>query len=597
MAKGLNEAWKRRVHPRLRVMLNSSPTVNAQRAVATGCLVVGGPAAKKAKPLEIVPASEVKPQTARIKDLDPKDKQRNDVLVSVFVRKRSKIDIPGERAKLDNEFAMARIPLDELKEWAKRPEIGFFEQAENLKQPGAMRLATGRDPPQRKESITKGVKLHRDGKGVLIGVVDVEGFDWLHPDFTDQNDPNKKSRFIRIWDQGRSNGKCPRDRYADRHPDRDARNGPWAQFDYGVEITSEDMEKARKEAGEVHVSPHDLEPQSQMIPGSHGIHVASIAAGNSGVASKAEIAAVLVSIPSEDTERRKSFYDSTRLLDAVNYLLAVAEELDNRQISINVSLGTNGHAHDGSSTLDRWIEALLAKPGRSLCVAAGNAGQEREEHPGDFGYMLGRIHTSGQIHAKGLKHDIEWIVQGNGVTDVSENELEFWYESQDRIDVSIKSPGGEWIGPISPGEYIENMQLGAADMLLSIYNELYNPTNGNNYISIYLSPYLDEEKIIGVRPGTWLVRLEGREIRDGRFHGWIERDDPLAQGDGQYFWPSYFSERSNVDSNSVSSLACGWRVVSVANLDEMGQRINVSSSQGPTRDGRFKPDVRPVERR
>jgi subtilisin family serine protease len=81
------------------------------------------------------------------------------------------------------------------------------------------------------------------------------------------------------------------------------------------------------------------------------------------------------------------------------------------------------------------------------------------------------------------------------------------------------------------------------------------------------------------------------EIRDGRYHGWIERDDPLPLEGGRYFWPSYFSERSIVDSHSVSSLACGDRIVSVANLDELEQRINITSSQGPTRKGGLKPDV------
>jgi subtilisin family serine protease len=38
-------------------------------------------------------------------------------------------------------------------------------------------------------------------------------------------------------------------------------------------------------------------------------------------------------------------------------------------------------------------------------------------------------------------------------------------------------------------------------------------------------------------------------------------------------------------------LACGQRVVAVANLDEARRRIAISSSQGPTRDGREKPDV------
>jgi subtilisin family serine protease len=46
-----------------------------------------------------------------------------------------------------------------------------------------------------------------------------------------------------------------------------------------------------------------------------------------------------------------------------------------------------------------------------------------------------------------------------------------------------------------------------------------------------------------------------------------------------------------VDESTVSSLACGHRVLSVANLNEAVEEIEVSSSQGPTRDGRNKPDV------
>jgi len=56
-------------------------------------------------------------------------------------------------------------------------------------------------------------------------------------------------------------------------------------------------------------------------------------------------------------------------------------------------------------------------------------------------------------------------------------------------------------------------------------------------------------------------------------------------------FPSFFSDKSNVDDSSVSSLACGERIISVGNLDDVRGLINISSSQGPTRDGRFKPDV------
>jgi subtilisin family serine protease len=58
-----------------------------------------------------------------------------------------------------------------------------------------------------------------------------------------------------------------------------------------------------------------------------------------------------------------------------------------------------------------------------------------------------------------------------------------------------------------------------------------------------------------------------------------------------WVFPSFFSEASVVDESTVSSLACGQRVVSVANLDEEGRRINPTSSQGPTRDKRQKPDI------
>ena len=559
-------SWTRRIHPKLRMMLNGDPTVNAGRADTTGAVFVSAKLAKQtvsiASAVNAADASDVK-----LNKLDRKNSQRSQVMVNVFVETTEPISLPGARSREAN-FAVMQVPLDQVKMLAQKDGVAFVEPAENLKDPGSIKIATKAKSPASRAASIGMEKDHRNGKGVMIGIIDVQGFDWLHPDF---DDGKGNSRFVAIWDQGRSGNKHPKN------------------FNYGVEITKEAMKKARADAVKIGVSPHDIEPQSEMVPGSHGTHVASIAAGNSGMCSKADIAAVLISLPPAD--RRTSFYDATNVLDAINYLLALAA---GRPISINISLGTNGHAHDGSSALDRWIEALLAKPSRSICVAAGNAGQERENKPGDLGYILGRIHTSGKIEAKGLNHDVEWVVAGDTFMDVSENELEFWYKSQDRIAISILPPGSStWIGPISPGEFVENLKL-PSQTILSIYNELYHPANGGNYISIYLSPLIKSSKMVGVQAGTWLVRLHGIDIRDGRFHAWIERDDPADLGDGRYFWPSYFTERSNVDSCSVSSLACGDRIISVANLDEANRAINITSSQGPTRDGRFKPDVAAV---
>ena len=131
--------------------------------------------------------------------------------------------------------------------------------------------------------------------------------------------------------------------------------------------------------------------------------------------------------------------------------------------------------------------------------------------------------------------------------------------------------------------------------VVSVYNELYHHANGANKISVFLSPFMTPEVVRGVRAGKWTVRLIGRQVRDGSFHGWIERDDPrpLRRESDRELWrfPSFFAQRTNVDRASISSLACGHTVIAVANLDADNDRINRSSSQGPTRDGRDKPDV------
>jgi subtilisin family serine protease len=94
---------------------------------------------------------------------------------------------------------------------------------------------------------------------------------------------------------------------------------------------------------------------------------------------------------------------------------------------------------------------------------------------------------------------------------------------------------------------------------------------------------------------VWTVRLHSLEVRDGRFHAWIERDDPQRLGRvgdrDAWSFPSFFTERTLVDDTTVSSLGCGSRVITVSNLDAVRNQISVSSSQGPTRDGREKPDI------
>lgn len=570
-----------KVHPKLQMIANGSSEVNAVRAEHCPALRItsrkllsevqprraGSDYAATKRDLKRVPAR------GRLSTITP------NVEANVFVQLNDGFaetsPLRGQVARKGN-IVSARVPLDSLPSFARDPRVAYVEIGESISRPRPVLTAGAVSAPAVSERRFGKESQHRFGESVLIGIIDVGGFDFSHPDFLDENG---KTRFVAIWDQG-----------------GDARPSPGpvdSQFGYGAEFKKEHLDAALKAAPGLGVPAYEIERQSQMSEGSHGTHVASTAAGNRGVCRRADIAGVLLSLPDADEDRRRSFYDSTRIADAVDYLVALANRLK-KSLSINISLGTNGHAHDGSGAIGRWIDAVLSTPGRAVMVAAGNAGQERGETPDDIGWVMGRIHTGGKVPAAGLTSDIEWVVVGNGLVDISENELELWFSPQDRFAISLRTPKGDWIGPIKPREFIENRQL-ADGSFLSIYNELYHPANGANYISLYLSPNLRSQPVIGVTAGTWIVRLHGLEIRDGRFDGWIERDDPrpIGQLGPKQVWafPSFFTERSMVDISTVSSLGCGHRVITVANLDSAKNAINISSSQGPTRDGRYKPDV------
>lgn len=576
-------ALVKKLDPRLRMVANGDEVVNTIRAEQDPALAV-----TQDRLLQSVPRMQVAGAHPVSRGALPDHVRRgqlaavpDSVHVSVFVHLKEGVDrvpavIPARahavKTVRKHNLIATVLPLSGLQALLQDPDVVLVERAEALRfdPPVATALAAG--PTRLRAAAFPDPEAVPGGAGVLIGIVDVQGFDFAHPDFLEEDGT---TRFVRIWDQG-----------------GDSRPAP-GRFGYGTEIHQDHMNAALAGAEDIGLPATVLEPQSQMAPGSHGTHVSSIAAGNHGLCPQALLAGVLLTLPEEDLDRRRSFYDSTRLAHAIDYLFAFGEALG-VPVSVNVSLGTNGHAHDASSVTSRWIDSALASTGRSVCVAAGNAGQEAPTEAGDWGFVTGRIHTSGRIEESDGAADLEWIVIGDGIADLSENELEIWYVPQDRFAVQIKPPGLDWIGPLEPGDFIENQELFDGSFL-SAYNDLYSPANGHNHIACYLSPFFSREGLVGVRAGTWLVRLIGRDVRHGGYHAWVERDDPRRLGRigvaEAWRFPSFFSVKTNVDEASVSSLACGHRVISVANLDESAGAIHVTSSQGPTRDRREKPEI------
>ncbi|MGW5192789.1 S8 family serine peptidase [Kribbella sp. NPDC004138] len=548
-------------------------------------------------PVKILSAAEVAELAAKQSPQVPDE----NVAFSLFV----KIDrdlTPAVRdstiAAVSNQARRSRWKLDtgvvevaakDVRDLLANQAVAYIEPGQALRGPEPVVGRSVTSGPGDARRVKAESARHKYGEGVLVGIIDVGGFDFAHPDFLDDNG---LTRWEAIWDQAGSTRPSP----ASATPKR------FENLNYGSEIRREHMNAAMKGALSRSMAATSLEPQSQMVVGSHGTHVASIAAGNSGVARKAFIAGVLLALRPEDTAATSSFYDSTRIADAVEYLIELATELGNDAaplpLSINISLGTNGHAHDTSSAMARWIDNALATRGRCVTVAAGNAGQVEPGSPTDRGYVTGRIHASGRIPSTKLRHELGWIVGGDGVEDLSENELEIWYGPQDRFDVEVKPPGHPWVPPVRLGQMIRNETL-ANGTVLSVYNEAYHPANGLNRISVLLSPYFgpdapDGRRQLGpIASGEWRVRLTGAVVRDGSFDAWIERDDPrrLPGSTRQWRYPSYFAPGSYTNDRMIGSLACAERLVAVANADIDRNAAHVSSSRGPTRDGRPKPDI------
>jgi subtilisin family serine protease len=571
-----------RLGPRLRVVVNGDAEVNGLRAELSAAVEAQPSLAKGLGTRQMLQRAVSRPEQAGALPAPPADQPPTDaVKVSCFVRLAGPDSdpdpLPGATVRR-GDLLTAQLSPREIEEVANRGPasgIAYIEMGEPLSLPHPVVIARHvTEPPSRAPELAE----PGTAPAVLIGIVDVGGFDFAHPDFLD---PVGRTRFVRIWDQGR--------------PPRPALGAPPRPFGYGAELTAEHMQRALEWSRSHPIGATDVLRQSVQLPGAHGTHVASIAAGNRGVCPHAALVGVLVALSERERDRHATLYDSTRLAHAVDYLFALGAELYGRPIPtvINISLGTNGHAHDGTSPICQWIDAALMTPGRAVCVAAGNAGQEAPQFTGDLAYLAGRIHASGRIAARGLETDLAWQVVGNGIADVSENEMEIWYEAGDEFEVRLRSPSGVWIGPVGPGTYVQNRRLDS-ETFVSIYSERYHPANGANRISIFLSPRL-RDRVVGIEAGTWTVRVRGIEVRDGRFDAWLERDDPRPLGRvgevDAWCFPSYFGSRSNVDRSSVSSLACGHRAISVGNCDDAAEQIHRSSSQGPTRDGRCKPEI------
>jgi len=442
----------------------------------------------------------------------------------------TEVRLPNRITKIDSgeTIMTGRIPIKRIEYIRSLPFVKSLKAARKL---GAAVKQTV--PDIGADKFLSGVSVPQGGgEGVLIGIIDF-GCDYAHENFMTEAG---NTRLIQFWDQTAVDNV--------------------GNVSYGRLYNAEEINSALKATDPYLALSYDLEANA------HGTHVMDIATGNGrgsgvpGVAPHADILFVQPSssnIPLQGPKTvEKNFGDSVNLLDAVRYIF---DQAGDKPCVINISLGTNGGPHDGSTPVEKAIDGMLTeKPNRAVVIAASNS------------YDDG-IHASGEVSAGG-DFDLTWLVNHS-----TESEMEIWYKAGDELDVEIVDPSGVNLGRVSPMETGEVMDT-TNQLQLVISNRLSDPNNNDNVIGIWLKEH---------NQGKWRVRLINRGNNPVTFHGWIERED---------WGQSKFVGKPD-NTHTLGSISCGHKAITVGAYDatKSGFPIAWFSSSGPTRDGREKPEI------
>ena len=412
-----------------------------------------------------------------------------------------------------------------------------------------------RATPQQLRNAFEDRRGEPDGTGVIVGIID-HGCDFAHKNFrTSDGD----TRVLFLWDQrGGSVGDL--EQGLGRSP---------KGYNYGREFSAEALNRALREA------PPDKDPTapfrflkyrivsddgSDDFP-EHGTTVMDIAAGNGGginppgVAPGADIIFVDSSL-GEDAASDASLGNSRHLLEAVKYVFDKAGEL-NRPAVVNISLNYDGGPHDGSSPVEEGFDRLLETPGRAIVIAAGNSRNSK-------------IHVRRMVHPQ-QTCTLSWQIPEKDQTD---NKLEIWYSGQQRLDVTLTPPNGIPLRPVLPGSTATILRL--RQEVGRIFNRVHDSANGDNHIALILDA--------GAEEGVWEVGVRTLFPQPFPIHAWIES----SNGGGSVFRDVLPSDQAY----TVGTIACGLSTIVASGYDALDPSLILDMfAEGPTRDGRQKPEV------
>ena len=379
--------------------------------------------------------------------------------------------------------------------------------------------------------------LELSGEGVLVGIIDT-GINYLDPIFRNLDG---STRIRRIWDQEEQSGTAPR------------------EIGYGSEYTREQINLAIQ-------SENPKETVPSFDTDGHGTFVASVACGGAspenlfiGAAPEAEMVIVKLKEAKEYlreyyfVDRDAGCYQENDLVAAVFYLQKVQEELK-RPLVICLAVGTSLGGHGGYSILSEYLQNVAASEGIGIVTGSGNEADKRHHYLGI------------------LEQENNQPVEINVGNNTRGFVMELWTELPNLLALSIASPTGQTVGPVSLrrgiGEYVFVFEQTRVILNYRVLVE----TTGAQLVFFQFD-----------RPGSgiWKIIPETLELGNGIFHIWLPMEEFLT---GNVYFIRANPEYTVMEPGDTGAVVCA------AYYNGKENSIAVSSGRGYTRDNRIKPD-------
>ncbi len=296
----------------------------------------------------------------------------------------------------------------------------------------------------------------------------------------------------------------------------------------------------------------------------HGTHVATIAGGSKfaqyeGIAPEAKFLLVKTDFRNVD--------------NAVSWIYRQAGR---NPCVANLSLGGHFGSHDGTSNAERLYDALVGS-GKILVVSAGN---ERNDS----------LHLNGLFVPNQIE-EVTFDIFPQNSPDTPFAATTFWYRNVDDYELDLITPSGQAL-PTPPMGNTDRYSGGSFEIEISRFAY---PLNNLTQIQIVIS--FGTSNVPPSSLQDWRFRIRCISAAVGRFDAWFInsgfarfRPHPLVKAEGTIGIPATsdgcIAVASHVSKNSWDSDA-GMQQDARA----FTGRSSNFSSLGPTRDGRWKPEI------